>query len=250
MFAAKKILTSLILPPGLFVVLTLLAGLWMIRRRSKFGWLNLALAALIYLLSICPVADGLTGPLEKAYQIPLKISGDVIVVLGGGVYSGVNDLSGRGFPAEASLSRLLTALRLHRVTAAPIIFSGGRAFAGQDAEATVAKRILMDLGMPADRIITEDQSRDTMDNARFVKEICTEGKWRQPILVTSAWHMERSLRAFKKAGLEVTPFPADFRVAPQPVYGWTGFLPGASSLARSTFALKEYLGILFYQLSF
>lgn len=248
MFLAKKILTSFTLPLGLLVVLLLLSGLWIIRRRSKFGFFNITLAGLIYILSISPVADSLTSPLEKTWQIPQKVSGDVIVVLGGGVISGVADISGRGFPAGATMSRLVTAIRLHRATGAPVIFSGGRVFAKQDAEAPVAKRILMDLGMAADRIIVEDQSRDTMENARFVKEIYLKGNWRKPILVTSAIHMERALRAFRKAGMEVTPYPADFQITPEPAYGWSDFLPSASSLARSTFALHEYLGILFYRL--
>lgn len=250
MFAAKKILSSLILPPGLFVVLALLSGLWMLKRRSKYGFLSMTLAGVIYFLSISPVADSLTSPLEKPWQIPGKVSGDVIVVLGGGVISGVTDISGRGFPAGATLSRLVTAIRLHRTTGATIIFSGGRVFAKQDAEAPVAKRILTDLGMAADRIIVEDQSRDTMENARFVKEICLKGNWRKPILVTSASHMERALRAFRKAGMEVNPYPADFLITPEPTYGWPDFLPSASSLARTTFALHEYLGILFYRISY
>ena len=248
MFTAKKILSSLILPPGLFVVLALLSGLWMIRRRIKYGFLNITLAGVIYFLSISPVADRLTSPLEKPWQIPRNVNGDVIVVLGGGVISGVTDFSGRGFPAGAALSRLVTAIRLHRATGAPIIISGGKVFTKGDAEAPVAKRILMDLGMSADRIIVEDQSRDTMENARFVKEICLRGNWRKPILVTSAVHMDRALRAFRKAGMKVNPYPVDFRVTPEPTYGWPDFLPSASYLARSTFALHEYLGIVSYRL--
>jgi uncharacterized SAM-binding protein YcdF (DUF218 family) len=248
MFTVKKILTSLILPPGIFVVLALLSGLWMLRRRNKFGILNLILAALIYFLSISPVADSLTSPLEKDWQIPRKIDGDVIVVLGGGIYSWVQDSSGWGFPTGASLSRLATAVRLHRAIDAPIIYSGGAVHAGNMTEAWVAKRILMDLGVAAARIIVEDQSRDTAENVRFVKKILQKGNWRQPILVTSAFHMTRALIAFQKAGMEVTPYPADFRVAAHRVYGWQNFLPSPPSLARSAQVIKEYLGILSYKL--
>lgn len=250
MFELKKILTALILPPGIFVLLALLSGLWMLRRRAQWGILNLGLAGLIYFLSISPVADSLMGPLERPWQIPRKVTGDVIVVLGGGVKSGVPDFSGRGFPASASLSRLVTGLRIHRATNLPIILSGGKVHAGKDAEAPVARRILLDLGMAAAPIIIEDQSRDTMENARFVKEICQKKNWRQPILVTSAAHMARASRAFRKAGMEVNPYPVDFLVTLPRAYTWPDYLPGIGALATSAMAIHEYLGLLFYKLAY
>ncbi|MDD5641012.1 MAG: YdcF family protein [Syntrophales bacterium] len=251
MFTVKKILTAFILPPGIFVVLGLLLGLWLLKRRQKAGaWSLIILAGLIYFLSIPPVANGLLSPLEKDWQIPRKVNGDVIVVLGGGVYSGVADISGQSFPSEGTLSRLVTAFRLHRLTGLPLIISGGRVFPGDAAEAQVAKRILLDLGVAEKQIIVEDQSRDTMENARFVAVILHQRNWRQPILLTSASHMTRSLSAFRKAGLAVTPYPVDFRVDPNRNYGWRGFLPSASSLAVSSLALHEQLGILFYKLAY
>ena len=251
MFTAKKILEALIQPPGIFVVLGLLLGLRLLRRRNKAGaWSLILLAGLIYAFSIPPVADGLTGPLEKDWQIPREVNGDVIVVLGGGVYSGVPDMSGRSFPEEATLSRLVTAFRLHRRTGLPIIVSGGGVFPGNATEAQVAKRILLGLGMQAAQIIAEGHSRDTMENARFVAVILQKKNWRNPILVTSAVHMTRSLIAFRLAGVKATPYPADFRVAPGRDYDWRGFLPAASYLALSASAIHEYLGILFYKLAY
>jgi uncharacterized SAM-binding protein YcdF (DUF218 family) len=249
MFEVKKILAAWVLPPGIFVLLALLSGLWMLRRRVRWGVLNLGLAGLIYLLSISPVADRLLGPLEKAWQIPRKVSGDVIVVLGGGVISGVPDLSGQGFPGAASLSRLITGLRLQRATGLPIILSGGKVYKGKDAEAPVTRRILGDLGMAAGPIIIEDQSRDTRGNARFVKKICDQKNWRQIILVTSAYHMARASSAFRKAGLEVHPYPGNFLVAPLRSYAWPDYLPRMRALALSSIAIHEYLGLFFYHLA-
>ncbi len=250
MFTLKKILTLLILPPGLFIVLALLLGVRMLRRRVGYGVLVIGLAGLIYLLSINPVADALLEPLEKDWQIPQKISGDVIILLGGGVIFGVPDLSGRGFPSSGTLARLVTAIRLHRALGAPIIVSGGRVFGGGQAEAPVAKRIMVDLGVPAEQIIVEDRSRDTMENARFTKEICQQAGFHQPILVTSALHMRRSLIAFKKAGLPVTPFPVDFRVAPGHPKIWADYFPDLGALGECHEAIHEYLGIWFYKFAY
>ena len=252
MFTLKKIITFVIMPPSLFVVLALLLGLRMLRRRVKGGVWTLGLAGLIYFMSIAPVGDTLMGSLEREWSVPEKVQGDVIILLGGGVYSGVPDISGHGFPATATLSRLVTAVRIQHLTGAPIIISGGNVFGWGDAEADVAARIMKDLGVPADRIILEDKSRDTMENARFVKEICQREGWRQPILVTSAWHMPRSMIAFRKAGMAPQPFPADFWVDPDPNKSrhWIDFLPSISSLLETYVGLHEYLGILYYWLAY
>jgi uncharacterized SAM-binding protein YcdF (DUF218 family) len=250
MFTLKKIITFLILPPGLFIVLALLLGLRMLRRRVKYGVWTIGLAFLIYLMSIPPVGNSLMGSLEREWSIPEKVQGDVIVLLGGGVYSGVPDISGRGFPSSSTLSRMLMAVRIQHLTGAPIIISGGRVYGWGDAEAEVAGRIMKDLGVPADRLIMEDKSRDTMENARAVKEICQREGWRQPILVTSAWHMRRSLIAFRKAGMEPKAFPADFLVDPHRSRHWTDFQPDMGALSETATAMHEYLGILYYWLAY
>jgi uncharacterized SAM-binding protein YcdF (DUF218 family) len=250
MFLLKKLMPLLILPPGLFILLLLLSGIWMLLRKVKFGILNLLLAALFYGMSISPVANNLIGGLENYYPLPGEIHGDVLVLLGGGVNTGVPDFSGTSFPGGEMLARMVTAIRIHRVTGMAIIVSGGRPLECGDPEAPVVKRVLMDLGVPDSKIIVEDKSRDTFENAKFVKEICGRSGYRNPILVTSACHMERAMMTFKKAGLAVTAYPANFMADHKRCRDWADYLPNFGNLAKSAAAIREYLGILFYKLAY
>jgi uncharacterized SAM-binding protein YcdF (DUF218 family) len=93
----------------------------------------------------------------------------------------------------------------------PIIVSGGKANVNSSSEALIAKRFLIDIGVEEGQIVIEENSRDTYENAKFIREICRRDDYKNPILITSASHMKRSLLAFKKIGLNVWPYPANFR---------------------------------------
>lgn len=238
--------TQLLLPPGIFVLLLLLFSLrWAARRQWEPAVLSLLLAAALYALSVAPVADRLTAGLEARYAIPARPDGDSIVVLGGGVHGQAADLTGLGFPADETLSRLVTAARLQRRLGVPVVVTGGKVFDHDDAEAPVAARILSDLGVPREKIQVEGKSRNTMENARRAKEILEEKGLRRPLLVTSAYHMWRAATAFEKAGVAVTPVPAGFRTWKGKPYGWVSYLPSPGSLLASARALREYLGVAY-----
>ena len=108
----------------------------------------------------------------------------------------------------------------------------------------IVKRFLVDLGIPAKKIITENKSRDTFENAEFTHDICTRKGYERPILVTSAYHLKRATMAFKRIGLKVLPFPAGFRSWPGKTYGWQAYLPG--NFITASIAVKEYLGLIFF----
>jgi uncharacterized SAM-binding protein YcdF (DUF218 family) len=186
-------------------------------------------------------------PLEAGLTIPQSPRGDVIIVLGGGVYDRVPDLSGKGFPAPDSLGRLVTAARLQKMIGTPVIVSSGQVFPGRNAEAPVAKRILMDLGVPKDKVILEAKSRDTIENAWYSKEICKKSGFKAPIVVTSAYHMKRSVLSFQKVGMDVKAYPANFRTGKRHTYFWDDYLPNMESMETFAMALREYIGLVFYQ---
>lgn len=194
------------------------------------------------------MADKLLGRLEAEFRIPKNPDGDVIVLLGGGVYDKVPDLTGSGAPTESMLARMVTAVRLQRQLHLPILISGGAPYAGRSAEAPVVRRFLLDLGVPDRDILMEAKSRDTSENARFSKEILKQHDFRRPLLVTSAFHMRRSTAAFKRVGVAVTPVPSSFVSSPERSPVWADFLPEAGALHASSTALREYLGLLFYRL--
>ena len=76
-----------------------------------------------------------------------------------------------------------------------------------------------------------------------------ERGWRKIILVTSAWHMPRAARLFRKAGVDFVPFPVDFQVDPKASLGLLDLLPRAGGLQMTESALREWYGTLFYALT-
>ena len=250
MFVIKKVLSAFLLPPGMFVLMLSAWGVFQIvRKKSSAGLAGMLLAGLIWALSILPVADLIMGPLEKPYTQFKTPSGDVLVLLGGGIAGEVPDFSGKGVPSADFLSRIITAARLQQQLGIPIIVSGGFVYQNTKSEANVARRLLTDLGVSEQKILLDERSRDTFDNARYSKELCQKLGFKKPILVTSAYHLNRSVYLFNEVGLSVTPFPANFKSATDRKYDWQDFLPSTGSLDITRDALHEYLGQICYRLN-
>ncbi len=241
----RRILASYLLPPGLFVTLLAAAGAWhLLRRRRLAAAVHIGAGLLLWGLSVAPGADFLVRGLEAPFASLQEPRGDVIVLLGGGVYGRAPDLSGTGAPSDEMWARIGTAVRLQKRLGAPVIVSGGKVFAGKAAEAPIVARILVDLGVPADRVITEERSRDTRENAMYTAEIARRRGFRDPVLVTSAYHMRRAVLNFRRAGLDPRPCPAAFRTGTGQSYGPEDLLPDPGSLRRSSAAVREYAALL------
>ncbi len=114
--------------------------------------------------------------------------------------------------------------------------------------------LLQRLGVPEEAVIKEGKSLNTRENAVFTKEILDRRNIDTIILVTSGYHMPRAKRVFEKLGITVIPAATDFLSTS----GASGNLnlaniiltlvPDAKSLDLTTMALKEYLGLLIYQI--
>jgi len=245
-FILKKIIQPLILPPGCLIVIVLIGAAWMLRRKRRACGLGfLSLAVLMWCLGLQPVADQLFHGLEQHYRVPQSPQGDVIVMLGGAVYGRAADMTGQGAPTPESCERILTTARLYRRMAMPIILSGGRVLDHHPLMGPIYKRMLVDLGVPAEMITLESRSRDTLENARFTAELCRQRQFKRAIVITHAAHMPRVVYSFKQTGLPVTPFPCGFRTWPEKSYHWPDFLPrGYRDLAT---ALHEHFGLWYYR---
>ncbi|MFZ5570923.1 MAG: YdcF family protein [Thermodesulfobacteriota bacterium] len=250
MFIVKKIITAFVLPPGLIILALLIVGGRLIRKKQSraAGGLVLFLGLLLWAASVSPVSDHLVRGLEEGQAIPRQVGGDVIILLGGANIDEALDMTGKGFPGGDTLARMVTAVRLQRRLDIPVLIASGRVFPDRMAGALVVKRLMMDLGVPAERIFLEEKSRDTLENAFYSIEICREHGWREPVLLTSSAHMKRSVMLFERYGLKTTPYPA-YLVAGEPVvHRWRDYLPRADALAETAAALHEYLGIVYYRL--
>lgn len=248
MFILKKIIAPFLMPPGVFILLLLSYGGWLRYGGKRRGWpAPVLFACVLWLFSISPVAGGMMRYLESDFYHCKVPKGDAIILLGGGVVRKAPDLTGSGFPTDVMLGRIVVAVRLQKSLDIPIVVTGGRHFEDQQAEASVARRVMMDLGVPENRIIVEDNAADTMENARYTRDICLQQDFRRPILVTSACHMKRSLLSFEKAGLDVAPYPAGFKTSPDDGFHWENLFPNGGNLSLASMAMHEYLGLLFYK---
>ena len=248
MFLFKKILTPFLLPPGIFILFLIISGIWFLFKKYwKTGLLNCSIGILLWVLSVSPVSDVMLRGIESEFAIPQKPEGDVILLLGGGAYDEVPDLSGVGAPSGDMLERIVTAVRLQKRLNIPVIVSGGKVFKHKKAEAPIVMRFLIDLGLPANRVIVEDKSRDTVENARYTSKILKKNGYKKPLLVTSAYHMKRSILSFEKAGIKVIPFPVGFKTWQNKKYGWEDYLPDVAALEIAYIAMREHIGLLFYK---
>jgi uncharacterized SAM-binding protein YcdF (DUF218 family) len=246
-FIITKTLLLLLLPPTSILALMFLGFLLIWSHRLLGRLLITAAFLLLYSLSISPVSNALIAPLEADYR-PLdvkSVKADVIVVLGGGAV----DLSALGLepmPNADSLQRVAAAVKLYRSLHIPIMITGG---AGDPArpqlsDAVPMARMALDLGVPKKDITVDNASFNTLASARNMKAACA-GK--RVVLVTSAYHLKRSVAMFQKQGLEVIPQPSGF-LSRQRDRSFFAAIPRLEFLNISSAALSERLSLTWYRL--
>lgn len=234
---------SWILPPGIFILACfgLAVYIWRRNRDHRAAKILVGITVVFYLLCTGMVTDRFMGWLESAYEPPAHPQGDVIVLLGGGALKDVPDVDGMGTLCSYPANRMLTAVRLQRQLGVPILLSGGEVYRDTGNEAEISRRILLSLGVPDDKILVENKSINTTQNAQFSTKIMKEQGLSEPILVTSAFHMKRSVIDFEKQGMTVTPYPADYQVARNPVFHYNKLRPQAGALQNNVLVLQEIL---------
>lgn len=238
-FFLRKLISSFLYPPGLFVSFFFLLWLW---RKER---IHLFLAILFYFVSIDPAKDLIVYPLEGIPPPPPSAieEADVYVVLGGGAKA--DPWGGKGGLEPFSLQRLLCALRLYRISPKRIILSGGSVL-GSPIESLVARRVLLEVGVPEGDVIAEGESRDTLENARRVKGLCAELGCERPLVITNAFHLRRAMMAFRPLFPEAIPFPCG--TLREGRYTPGSFLPDPQNLYAVSLAVREYLGLVYYRM--
>lgn len=240
----KFLYSTFLVPPGIIIIALLLLFVYLYKRRCHGAKIGLFLTFIFYLLTTPLVGDYLIRSLEAKHEPPSHVQGDVIIMLGGGATLDTPNVHGLGHLSGFAANRLLTCAQLYHALHIPILVSGGKVLETTGAEADISKVILLGLNVPADQIISETQSLNTTENAHYTKKIIDQYGFTQPILVTSAFHMERSILQFKKVNLSVVPYSTDYQTNLHWKFELYQLWPSAGALLNVSLALKEYTGIL------
>ncbi len=213
MFVVAKVISLLVSPTALLVGLACLG--WLLGRRRRVGRLLLALG--VGGLTVClllPVDSWALRPLEDRFPAvtvpPAHVDG--IVVLGGSI----DDLTSldRGTPTlNEAANRLTSFVALARqYPQARLVFTGGSGAIEQGlaTEAQFARTLFEQLGLPPDRVVFENASRTTWENAVDTLAIVQPKPGETWVLLTSASHMPRAVGAFRQAGWVVLPWPVGY----------------------------------------
>jgi uncharacterized SAM-binding protein YcdF (DUF218 family) len=252
-FPLSKILGFFAIPSDLVISIGLL-GLLLLPTRFARAGRALAFASLIVLaiLGLSPVGNALMIPLEDRFPRWDAARGapDGIIVLGGAISPDVSAARDEVALNEAAERLTVAAELARRYPAARIVFSGGSGALIYDegAEAPFALRLLEDLGIPRARILVEDRSRNTVENAIFSKALIQPKPGERWLLVTSAHHLPRAIGVFRKMGFAVEPYPVDWRTrgAADALHPFATLGDG---LRRSDTAVREWVGLAVYWLT-
>lgn len=248
-FWVAKLVWAAIAPDSLLLLLVLIS--WVLVRRGATRWAQRVLGILsvsMLVLFLLPVGEWVLAPLENRFQpnpaLPQRVDG--IIVLGGAEDAlrtatwnqvVVNDAAER-FLASVALSR--------RYPEAKVLFTSGSGnpLDQKHKGAEVARKLYAELGMNPAVLVFEDQSRNTFENAVLSKAIVKPKPGETWILVTSAFHMARSVGIFCKVGWPVVPYPVDHRTVRGHLMRIESGLVG--NLDKLAVGTREWVGLLSY----
>lgn len=239
----------------LFWLLLWLLGIWVLAARRPRAVRPLLGGAIVLLALIGwqPLPELLIRQLEARYpEIPLDadLRGYAgVVVLGGGTAAGrlqqshqhplIND-GGERLTVSAAL-----ALRHPEL---PLIYTGGEGApqGGGPSESERARVFYDSFRIPASQVRYEPVSRNTYENAVLTAQVPGVNPRDRWLLLTSAWHMPRSMATFEKAGWNVTAYPVDHRAEDAVVWTRYSLLSGVSDWQL---VLNELIGLVAYRLT-
>ena len=231
------------MPPGIFIILLLALCAKLFKINRKLSAAVLVFTLIFYFLCTSLVAERLMGWLEERHTPPAQVetSGADVIVLLGGAISQVPDVDGVGALCASPANRLLAAVRLQKMLNVPILVSGGQVYSDSGAEAEISARVLKSLGVPEDKILTETKSTNTTQNARYSAKILRDNNFTKPLLVTSAFHMNRAMLVFNLNRFKPIAYPTDFTVAHNPTFHYTKLRPQAEALLLNVTVMQELL---------
>lgn len=245
-----NLIAIVVLPPFDLILLGG-TGYFLLTRRPRLAKTLIGLSLFgLYFLCTPIVGNGLMAIVEKDIH-PLRLedalTAKAIVILAGGSFPNAVEY-GRDAPSNLTLERLEYGAFLHRETGLPILVTGGSPESSKPEAETMLRVLQDEFGVPVKWV--ETKSMDTRQNALYSAALLAPSGVKRVLVVSHAWHLPRAQIAFANAGLEMIPAPTRFGHALQkdPGYAIFAFLPQVRALAKSTYALHELLGMIWYRL--
>ncbi|MBD8555400.1 YdcF family protein [Rhizobium sp. CFBP 8762] len=234
----------------ILIVLSVSAGLfgW---RRLQMVWAGTA-GLLLFVTLFTTTGERLLAVLEDRFPNPPALTQPLscMIVLGGAFSNEVTTSRG-GIELNQAGDRYVEALRLAQLyPQARIVISGGDgSLSGSyEGDAAISQRFFQAFGIAPERLVLESTSRNTVENAANTKTLLDENGLANCALITSAFHMPRSIGIFRKQGIPVLPWPTDYRTQADTRLGFDFTQPSRNAQLMTT-ALREWIGLLAYSIS-
>ncbi len=232
------------------VWICLLLGYGILFRKRKYAIKSLYLGVSLLFIFSNPFVFNIVSSFWEAEPIPISSidsSYDYAIILGG--FSSYNKKIPQQYLLNERGDRLTSTLSLYfSKKVKKIWISGGASqiWEKTPSEAILVRDFLLQMGIPEEDIILEKDSKNTYENALFSRQMM-EDRQENPkcLLITSAFHMPRAKRLFRKQKIDVTPFPTDHLAVPlnQPRHI---IIPGGKYLDQWDLLFKEWVGIIVY----
>jgi uncharacterized SAM-binding protein YcdF (DUF218 family) len=242
-----------LLQPDALIIYVLVAILFLMQtgRHKAAKWLTAVTAVLLLVVAVFPIGDWMLYKLESRFPVnpPLPRQVDGIIVLGGTI-DALSSVEWEQVELSASVDRLIAFAALaRRYPRAQLVMSGGSGdILSQDyREADVAGQFFDTIGLDTDRVILERESRNTMENVMYSREQVKPAAGENWIVVTSAFHMPRTMGIFCKQQWQVIPWPVDHYTSSAGLKRLHFNLLG--NLQTLVFASHEWAGLLVYRLT-
>jgi uncharacterized SAM-binding protein YcdF (DUF218 family) len=253
-FVLSKLFSAFTVPSnliGLTALLSLVLFTFRLRKAGRF--LLITAAIMLLIIGWSPIGSAALLALENRFPQPV-IKGPVagiVVVLGGEIDTDVSQDRQTIALTEAGERLTKTAELSLFYPGARILLSGGIGDLRLDhgkSETVLARDLLLEIGVPKDRIELEVRSRNTCENAVESKAIARPKPGETWLLVTSAFHMPMAVACFRAVGFSVTPYPVDYFLRPSEMRH-----PAPSSISVRLYltdiAAHQWIGLMTYHLA-
>ncbi|MEF0942787.1 YdcF family protein [Rhizobium sp. BR 362] len=250
MFVFSKLVWIFGQPLSLAFFFGALALVGSLVRRRFIAIVSSLLSVLILFVALYTTAGAyIVQGLEERFPHPAADPADLkcMIVLGGATQNEVTTARG-GYEMDSAGDRLVETLRLaQKFPQARVVVSGGDgSISGKyEGDAVISERFFVALGLPKDRLVEDTTSRTTLENAVNTKQLLAQNGLSGCLLITSGFHMPRSMGIFRKQGIDVIPWPVDYRSTGKETLGFDFTQPSLNAQLLAT-GVREWIGLVGY----